>query len=259
MATHSSILAWRNPWREQPGGLQSIVSQRVRHNWSDLARTHTCVSSAEMSALHIGSHLVFLTNLCLSFIIVTPSTGPDRNRAPQYWTPHNGMCPTRRPKTQQPLHFQKTSSGSRTFLFQALAGSPTSTTLNDVFTYKNAHYQQVISGTSLVVRWLRLDAPNAGDPASIPDQGTRSHMPQLKIPSATTKTQHRQINKQNFLSNFRHEKFQDGKRDLCLMQQMFMDQFLQARTCPKQCKYPNSEKPCLTSRSNPQSSGEGNL
>ena len=33
MATYSSILAWRIPWTEEPGGLQSIGSQRVRHNW----------------------------------------------------------------------------------------------------------------------------------------------------------------------------------------------------------------------------------
>ena len=32
MATHSSILAWRNSWIEEPGGLQSIGLQRVRHN-----------------------------------------------------------------------------------------------------------------------------------------------------------------------------------------------------------------------------------
>ena len=31
-ATHSSILAWRIPWTEEPGGLQSIVLQRVRHD-----------------------------------------------------------------------------------------------------------------------------------------------------------------------------------------------------------------------------------
>ena len=31
MATHSSILAWRFPWTEEPGGLQSMGSQRVRH------------------------------------------------------------------------------------------------------------------------------------------------------------------------------------------------------------------------------------
>ena len=31
IATHSSILAWRIPWTEESGGLQSIVSQRVGH------------------------------------------------------------------------------------------------------------------------------------------------------------------------------------------------------------------------------------
>ena len=31
MATHSSVLAWRIPWREEPGGLQSPVTQRVGH------------------------------------------------------------------------------------------------------------------------------------------------------------------------------------------------------------------------------------
>jgi len=30
--THSSILAWRIPWTEEPGGLQSMVSQGVRHD-----------------------------------------------------------------------------------------------------------------------------------------------------------------------------------------------------------------------------------
>ena len=32
MATHSSILAWRIPWTEEPGGLQSLGSQRVRRD-----------------------------------------------------------------------------------------------------------------------------------------------------------------------------------------------------------------------------------
>ena len=43
MATHSSILAWRIPWTEEPGGLQSIGLQRVRHNWSNLAHTHNFI------------------------------------------------------------------------------------------------------------------------------------------------------------------------------------------------------------------------
>ena len=32
MATHSSILAWKIPWTEEPGGLQSVGSQRVGHD-----------------------------------------------------------------------------------------------------------------------------------------------------------------------------------------------------------------------------------
>ena len=32
MATHSSILAWKIPWTEEPGGLQSMGSQRVEHD-----------------------------------------------------------------------------------------------------------------------------------------------------------------------------------------------------------------------------------
>ena len=40
MATHCSILAWRIPWMEEPGGLQLIQLHRVRYNWSNLACTH---------------------------------------------------------------------------------------------------------------------------------------------------------------------------------------------------------------------------
>ena len=59
-----------------------------------------------------------------------------------------------------------------------------------------------LTGTSLVVQWLRLQSPNAGGPGTISGQGARSHMTplkvhmsQLNISHAATKTQHRQINK----------------------------------------------------------------
>ena len=39
-ATHSSILAWRIPWTEEPGRLQSVGSQRAGHDW--VTKTHTC-------------------------------------------------------------------------------------------------------------------------------------------------------------------------------------------------------------------------
>ena len=50
MATHSSILAWRIPWREEPGGLpvQSMGSQRVGHDW---ATSLSLLLACEMSAI----------------------------------------------------------------------------------------------------------------------------------------------------------------------------------------------------------------
>ena len=42
MATHSSILAWRIPQTEEPGGLQSMGSQRIGHDWATTTFTFTC-------------------------------------------------------------------------------------------------------------------------------------------------------------------------------------------------------------------------
>ena len=68
------------------------------------------------------------------------------------------------------------------------------------FTPSLIWHSKISPWASLVVQWLRLQAPHAGGRDSIPDQGTRSHvlqlrvhMPQLKIPPATTKTQYRHI------------------------------------------------------------------
>ena len=36
MATHSSIFAWKIPWTEDPGRLQSMGLQTAEHNWNDL-------------------------------------------------------------------------------------------------------------------------------------------------------------------------------------------------------------------------------
>ena len=44
MATHSSIRAKKIPWTEEPGGLQCMGSQSVRHNWSDWVRMHSTIS-----------------------------------------------------------------------------------------------------------------------------------------------------------------------------------------------------------------------
>ena len=41
MTNHSSILAWRIPWTEEPGGLQSMELQRVEQDWETYTHTHT--------------------------------------------------------------------------------------------------------------------------------------------------------------------------------------------------------------------------
>ena len=41
MATHSNIFAWSIPWAEEAGRLQFVGSQRVRHNWSNLAHSYS--------------------------------------------------------------------------------------------------------------------------------------------------------------------------------------------------------------------------
>jgi len=56
MATHSSVLFWRIPWTEEPGGLQSMGSQRVGH---DRAHAHT----------HTHTHARARTILCLQNVL----------------------------------------------------------------------------------------------------------------------------------------------------------------------------------------------
>ena len=61
MATHSKILAWRIPWTEEPSGLQSTGSQKVRHDWA--------TSLHFTSRSHFGEFVPFQTH-CFSFGLV---------------------------------------------------------------------------------------------------------------------------------------------------------------------------------------------
>ena len=53
MATHSNILAWRIPGTEQPGGLPSVGSHRVRHDWSDAAAAAAAAAHTSKVMLNI--------------------------------------------------------------------------------------------------------------------------------------------------------------------------------------------------------------
>ena len=66
MATHSSVLAWRIPGMGEPGGLPSMGSHRVGHDWSDLAAA---------SLINFDSHLIF-TVLRLNSVSCTQQTSP---------------------------------------------------------------------------------------------------------------------------------------------------------------------------------------
>ena len=53
MAAHSTILAWRIPWIEEPGGLQSMGSQTVRH---ELVTKHAQnVSKVRITVIYVGT------------------------------------------------------------------------------------------------------------------------------------------------------------------------------------------------------------
>ena len=60
-AIHSSILAWRIPWTEEPDRLQSTGSQSVRHDWSDLAHTMHHVPGTKISPWHVQHAFLFFT------------------------------------------------------------------------------------------------------------------------------------------------------------------------------------------------------
>ena len=82
-ATHSSVLAWRIPWTEEPGGLQSTGSQRVGQDW---AATH----------LHLAKGLQFQLLIPCCPLLLLPSIFPSirvlsnelalQIRWPKYWS-----------------------------------------------------------------------------------------------------------------------------------------------------------------------------
>ena len=70
MATHSSILVWRIPWTKEPGRLQSVGSQRVRHNWATNTFPFTAICRRENRFRPI-----LLTVACVPTILATSSSG----------------------------------------------------------------------------------------------------------------------------------------------------------------------------------------
>ena len=90
MATHSSVLAWRIPWKEKPGRLQSMGSQRVGHDWATslslllprIRRSEhyhqgafpSCPSSAEMSDMLFLWWVVFSSKITWPLLFITEAS-----------------------------------------------------------------------------------------------------------------------------------------------------------------------------------------
>ena len=77
MSTHSSILAWKIPWTEEPGGLQSMGSQRVGHDWA--TNTHICIPHIPSSFWILIFFFLFIKkNLVSKILKRMKTTNEDR-------------------------------------------------------------------------------------------------------------------------------------------------------------------------------------
>ena len=81
MATHSSVLAWRIPGTVEPGGLPSMGSHRVGHDWSDLAAA--AAASEIIPAKHwLGKHMAHTQYMLAINISTTTNTKWDNPSKP---------------------------------------------------------------------------------------------------------------------------------------------------------------------------------
>ena len=60
MATHSSLPAWKIPWTEELGWLQSMGLQRVRHNWAHIQNKGKVISCSFLSLTRLNIDLIFM-------------------------------------------------------------------------------------------------------------------------------------------------------------------------------------------------------
>ena len=113
MATHSSILAWEIPWTEESGGLQSMGSQRVRHDWVTSSYFSVRFSSVAQSCLTLQPHELQHTRPpCLS-----PTPGVNSNTCPLSQWYHPTISSSVIPFSSWPQSFPASGSFPMSQLF----------------------------------------------------------------------------------------------------------------------------------------------
>ena len=121
MATHSRILAWRIPRTGEPGGLLSMGSHRVRHDWSDLAAAAGHITSERPRIISTFQHLWALA-LCCPLVLSGPPIClfPTTMRSTKLmatlggsWHPHPGGSHTKNAQRHRFPYRKKQVSGQK--------------------------------------------------------------------------------------------------------------------------------------------------
>ena len=106
MATHSSTLAWKIPWTEEPGGLPSMGSHRVGYDWSDLQQQQQQQQPPHYSAV-FASEVTWPISLSVQFSCSVVSDSL-RHHESQHTRP---PCPSPTPGVHSGLNFLKSFIG----------------------------------------------------------------------------------------------------------------------------------------------------
>ena len=100
MATHSSVLAWRIPGMGEPGGLPSMGSHRVGHDWRDLAAA-AAAAAAHTTQKFLWLHILgqyqpawFSVGFCQPSMSLLWATGPHLDIVTEWFSARNLYCPT---------------------------------------------------------------------------------------------------------------------------------------------------------------------
>ena len=71
MASHSSIIVWKIPWTEEPGGLQSTGLERIGHDWAHTyLHTHTHTHSVEITVVKMRADTYYNCNYTIAVTIL---------------------------------------------------------------------------------------------------------------------------------------------------------------------------------------------